>query len=176
MIQLWRPIPGYEGHYEAGDLGEIRSVDRQVRYPNGNLQLHRGRVLKQTPATSGYLSVGLNKQGGKTFGVHTLVLLAFRGPCPEGMECCHTDGNRLNNRLTNLRWDTRVNNHKDRKLHGTVKKGESHWNSRLTEDAVREIRARRMNGEVFTKIAQSFGISQTTTIHICQRKIWDHVA
>lgn len=51
--------------------------------------------------------------------VHILVLTAFYGPCPEGMEGCHHDGDPLNNRLGNLRWDTHVGNVSDSIRHGT---------------------------------------------------------
>lgn len=53
--------------------------------------------------------------------VHILMLETFIGPRPDGMECCHEDGNPLNNMLTNLRWDTPVGNAKDTKRLGR------HW-------------------------------------------------
>jgi hypothetical protein len=51
--------------------------------------------------------------------VHSLVALAFLGPCPEGLECCHWDGDPGNNRPGNLRWDTSSANLLDRQRHGT---------------------------------------------------------
>ena len=36
--------------------------------------------------------------------VHTLVLETFVGPRPDGHDADHIDGDRLNNRLENLRW------------------------------------------------------------------------
>lgn len=51
--------------------------------------------------------------------VHRLVLEAFVGPCPFGMEGCHNDGDPTNNNLVNLRWDTHKNNEKDKIKHGT---------------------------------------------------------
>lgn len=51
--------------------------------------------------------------------VHRLVLSAFTGPCPPGMECCHNDGDPSNNRPENLRWDTRSSNARDKRVHGT---------------------------------------------------------
>lgn len=46
--------------------------------------------------------------------VHRMVLETFVGPCPDGMECCHADGNPANPRLENLRWDTSSANKIDR--------------------------------------------------------------
>ena len=53
--------------------------------------------------------------------IHRLVRLAFRGPAPKGHEGCHYDGDSLNNRLDNLRWDTRAGNVQDTIRHGR------HW-------------------------------------------------
>lgn len=69
-----------------------------------------------------YLVVRLSKNGwGENGLVHRLVLEAFVGPCPEGQEGCHNNGDVLNCRLTNLRWDTKSSNNLDRVKHGT------HW-------------------------------------------------
>ncbi len=57
--------------------------------------------------------------GSTTMFAHRAVLLAFVGPCPEGMEACHNNGDPLDNRVENLRWDTRSNNTLDKVAHGT---------------------------------------------------------
>jgi hypothetical protein len=51
--------------------------------------------------------------------VHRLVLAAFVGPCPEGMEVRHLDGNPANTRLANLRYGTHSENELDKVRHGT---------------------------------------------------------
>jgi len=120
MSETWRPIPGWEGYYEASDLGRIRSMTRRVpgRRPSG--QAVPGRVLKLVPGKDGYLTVTLCRAGiGKPGRVHRLVLLAFTGAPPLGLVGCHNDGDRMNNRLDNLRWDTLAANSQDAVLHGT---------------------------------------------------------
>jgi len=72
--------------------------------------------------------------------VHQLVLSAFVGPCPDGMQCCHNNGNRADNRLTNLRWDTPKSNSADRHKHGTVPFGARSGRAKLTEKQVLRIR------------------------------------
>jgi hypothetical protein len=52
--------------------------------------------------------------------VARLVLGGFVGPCPPGQEACHENGDRSDNRLTNLRWDTPSNNNLDKHRHGTM--------------------------------------------------------
>lgn len=72
--------------------------------------------LKQQENPDGYLRVSLYRRGQKriTRYVHRLVLLAFVGPCPDGMEACHGIGGSKDNRVDNLRWDTPSANVSDR--------------------------------------------------------------
>ena len=71
-----------------------------------------------------YLTVGLSNidKCNKTLKVHRLILETYIGPCPEGMECCHNNGNRFDNRLKNLRWDSLSNNMEDKIKHNKQKK------------------------------------------------------
>lgn len=107
----WKPVPGYKGRYEVSDDGQIRS-GRRKGAPGG--------LLKASPDCLGYPSVSLCKPGGQqTARVHTLVLSAFVGPKPAGMEARHLDGDRTNNRLSNLVWGTHSENLEDQVAHGT---------------------------------------------------------
>jgi hypothetical protein len=70
--------------------------------------------------SNGYRRVTLSSDSGrKGFCVHQLVMLAFVGPRPEGMEVRHLDGDKLNNALPNLRYDTHLENMRDLVRHGT---------------------------------------------------------
>jgi hypothetical protein len=76
--------------------------------------------LAQQTMPNGYRRVRLSIGGvsrGKS--VHALVLEAFVGPPSTGMEGCHWDNNRANNRLVNLRWGTHSENMLDQVRHGT---------------------------------------------------------
>lgn len=117
----WREVPGYEGHYEVSNQGRVRSLEREILHADGVWHRKRGRVLKQWIGVSnGYLFVSLKRGGTKTnWCVHRLVALAFLGPQPEGQEVCHGNGNRLDARLANLRWDTHSANMYDRRRDGT---------------------------------------------------------
>lgn len=118
--ERWLPVPEYEGYYEVSDHGNVRSVDRKIIHSNGITRTFPGRVLKKWQDKGGYWKVGLSKNGELHFRmVHRLVLSAFVGQCPKGMEGCHNDGNPGNPHLGNLRWDTYSNNQKDRRMHGT---------------------------------------------------------
>jgi NUMOD4 motif/HNH endonuclease len=92
--EMWKPIPGFR-YYEASDHGRIRSIDRVI----AGRQL-QGKVLAPRTSNSGYLLVNLTGDTGvkQTRTVHTLVMRAFVGACPAGMETRHLDDNPLNNR------------------------------------------------------------------------------
>ena len=104
----WRLVVGYEGLYEVSDLGRVRS-------------LRKGRLLALNSGSRGYVARTLVGADGKKryTNVHRLVLEAFVGLCPDGFECCHNERDPTNNRLTNLRWDSRASNALDKVEHGT---------------------------------------------------------
>jgi hypothetical protein len=127
-VENWRAVVGFEGLYEVSDLGHVRSLNRIVNSFPGLTRVAQGRLMRLQPRRSGHLCVGLCRDGRRRLvNVHRLVLEAFVGPCPDGMECCHNDGDATNNRVENLRWDTRSENFLDRGRHGT------HHNTRKTE-------------------------------------------
>ncbi len=120
MIELWKPVVGYEGLYEVSDAGRVRSVERMVRHNYGGMKRVPSRILKAGAGEAGHLHVGLwrdNKMSNQL--VHRLVATAFIGPPEQGMKACHNDGHPSNNRVENLRWDTQKGNLADRKIHGT---------------------------------------------------------
>lgn len=119
MDERWFPVAGWDGFYEVSDHGRVRSVDRVVVGSDDKVYRRKGIVRALLPDGE-YLKVSLRRPGEfKNAKVHILVLSAFVGPCPDGMECCHKDGNSKNNFLVNLRWGTRSSNNFDRVLHGT---------------------------------------------------------
>lgn len=156
----WRPIPEFPG-YEVSSSGGVRSVDRV-----SHGRRYQGREMKTAPGSSGYPKVQLGK--GNHQQVHQLVLLTFRGPCPEGMEACHGDGNRGNNALSNLRWGTRSSNALDRETHGTGISGESNPRVKLTDVDVVSIRRLRTKGWKLREIADRFNVTPANISYICR--------
>lgn len=119
MTERWLPIDGWGGAYEVSDHGNVRSVNRTIAQSTGSARFFAGKTLRQSDM-NGYRTVGLHFAGKSTRAtVHRLVLEAFVGKRPEGMECCHGDGDRANNSLSNLRWDTNAANVADKVKHGT---------------------------------------------------------
>lgn len=126
MKSRWRPVVGYEGFYEVSDLGEVRSLPRCVY----SKWVGKRRLQKPIPGVllvpgvdnkKGHLRVKLYSNGKRTRQqVHRVVLSAFVGPCPTGMEARHLDGDPSNNSLKNLCWGTAIENWRDRYDHGTA--------------------------------------------------------
>ncbi len=172
----WRPVLEYEGLYEVSDQGRVRSIDRTVIWIRDGMACSTsfpGRMLairlsRRRPQTR------LSKDGKPlTVNVHRLVLEAFVGPRPEGLECCHEDGERTNNYLANLRWDTRASNDADKRRHGTMPCGERSGTAKLTKQDVREIRRRYAEGQTtYGTIARDFGVAATTIGAIVRRVTW----
>lgn len=114
--EQWKPVPGWEGRYSVSDQGRVRSEDQVITTKAGVRKPHRGRILRPRLG-SGRFSVQLGKNNSQL--IHRLVMLAFVGPCPDGMEVCHQNGDPTDNRLSNLRYDDHSGNMYDRGLHGT---------------------------------------------------------
>lgn len=118
--ETWLPIPGFEGHYEVSNRGRIRSVPHVIHREDGRCRRVGWELKALNPGADGRVCASLLKEGKSlNVRVHRLVLLAFVGPPPPGMECCHNDGDASNNRLENLRWGTKSDNMHDRVRHGT---------------------------------------------------------
>ncbi len=156
----WKSIPGYDGY--------LVSADGRVW---GN---YRNREMQLRPNWAGYMQVGLYAPDGTVIKhlVHRLVLLAFVGPCPDGMEACHANGLRADNRIENLRWDTKQANMVDQRRHGTLVKGQRQGSSKLTDDQAREVKRRLGEGESQRSIATEYGITQAAVSLIATGKNW----
>jgi hypothetical protein len=168
-----RPIPGFPG-YEITEDGRVFCWLPRNRNAN---PLKVARELKLPVLNNGYKTVNL-MQDGKRYAkyVHRLVLETFVGPSGPGQEACHNDGNRLNNHISNLRWDSRAGNQSDRKLHGTDNAGSKHGRSKLTEPEVMQIRALyKTGGFTQTQLAKQFGVSTPVICLIVNRRKWTHI-
>ena len=108
MEEIWKPVIGYEGLYEVSNLGRVRSIDRLVKYSNGQIHLHKGRMLSPGLVHKlGYLQVALCNNGKiKHKMVYRLVAEAFL-PNPDNLpQVNHKDENPFNNCVENLEWCT----------------------------------------------------------------------
>jgi hypothetical protein len=173
-VETFRVIPDFPG-YRVSDRGRVQSCWKRGGIVSLMTDEWSDRKLELTKP--GYLMVGLVRDGKiyKRF-VHVCVLEAFIGPCPEGMECRHLDGVKLNNHISNLQWGTKQENMADRKRHGhdPYRPGELNPLAKLTEEQVAEIRRLAAEGVPQKDIAPRFGVNPGTISQIVGGVIWSH--
>lgn len=174
-IEEWRPVVGYEGHYEVSNRGRVRSLSR-VRRGGGRLS---DRILEpyvNRKDYGEYCETRLSRDGvARTRQVHALVARAFLGPCPDGYQVCHGPAGSLDNSVENLSYGTPAENAADMYRDGTVQTGSRNHNAKLTEEIVRMCRARSAAGETYAALAREFGVSGVT-MNLAVRGInWRHV-
>ena len=165
MIEIWKSIPGFPG-YEVSNKGRLRSYKRPGSHDRAwKIMNTPQRILKTQKHQQGYQVTRLSLNG-KLISVRVarLVMLAFVGPCPEGMEVCHNNNVNDDDRLTNLRYDTHTKNLRDSAIEGEYGK--------LTEEQVIEIRTRRMTGETYDSLASDFSRTPTAIQLLCFGKTY----
>jgi hypothetical protein len=161
--ETWRPAPGWEGRYEVSDHGRVRRIA-----PAGGAKV--GHILKPSRHPQGYRTVYLSLAPGirKGVTVHKLVAIAFIGPRPAGYVTNHKDGDKTNNRATNLEWVTQLENMRHAFATGLAAnraRGLRNGNGRLTDEQVAEIRASQ-GVETNAATARRYGIDPSTVSRI----------
>jgi hypothetical protein len=175
----YRAIPGFPG-YRAGSDGAVWSCwmrrSHGWRWGTKPVMGEHWRMLKPHQNKKGYLSYTLVADGRKRLvGGHILVLEAFVGPRPDGMEACHGLGGSSDNRIGNLRWDTKSENERDKVRHGTTAKGEMNSRAKVTSADVLAIRRRAADGETHRSISQDYPLSPDGVRSIVNRSNWRHI-
>lgn len=107
--EIWKSVVGYENLYEVSNFGNVRSVERYVKYTKwkkeNQFQLRKQKLLKQVKMRNGYMRVEMSDNGKHKLNlVHRLVAQAF---IPNPNNCSqinHKDGNKENNFVDNLEW------------------------------------------------------------------------
>jgi len=150
--EKWESVLNWPA-YEVSNMGNVRG-----RY---------GRI--KTFSVQGYLTFNVSKKRDvrASLRVHREVLRSFVGDSE--LCCCHNDGDKLNNHLTNLRWDTHKGNEADKVEHGTKMQGESHHQSKLTKMQAIFVKTSSLGG---AELARKFGISRSQIYNIRKSRSW----
>jgi len=160
---VYKDVPGFPD-YRVGDDGSVWSRKR------GDWK----RLVAVSP--KGRHQATLYGGGNvKTIQCHRLILEVFIGPCPAGMEGCHENGIKTDNRLENLRWDTPESNREDSAKHGTRAVGSKIFTTVLTPELATTIRERAQFGESQRRLAAEHGIHEATVSKLINRKTWAYV-
>ena len=102
-MSCWKSVVGFEGLYDVSDAGEVRNA--------------AGDVINPVLDKNGYRKIGLSKDRTRSMhSVHRLVAIAFIQN-PDGKLCVtHVNGIASDNSAANLRWATKMENNRNRKI------------------------------------------------------------
>lgn len=174
-MERWKKI--LEGDYEVSTEGRIRRVTAASGTQAGLILTPVARRSSQ--GGKDYLYVNLRVKAEKcyrSFRVHRLVAAAFLGPCPEGIQVNHKDGNTCNNRLINLEYVTPLQNAQHASCSGLLVCGEDHASAKITEIQVEEIRHKYyMEGATIRQLAEEYGLTPGTVHPIVKFQTWKNV-
>lgn len=190
MQEIWKDIPGFEGHYQASNLGKLRSLDRShfftTRHKTKGFRKIKGREIRpKFCAANGYWMISLSK-GGKIYynTLHKVVALTFLIK-PEGKyEINHKDGVKINNHIENLEWVTSSENRKHAFKMGLQDKtiaaakarcGMKASNVRFNNSQIKKIREENKNGLSLRKLAIKYKCGKSTIFGIVKRQTWRHI-
>lgn len=165
--EIWKDIPGYEGSYQASSLGRIRSLDREVyRNINGEkcLTIYKGRLLKFGINKNGYHVTYLERS--KAITVHNIIGNTFLGY--QILKIFkHKNGNKLDNRITNLECTK-----KEKQIRNNNNSGESNKKSKLTKTEALEILKSKEKSKI---LSSKYKVHMQTINSIRNRTTWKHI-
>jgi hypothetical protein len=165
-MKTYKPIPDWEA-YSISKCGEI------IRMQAGK-GARVAHVLKQQKhKTRPYLMVRLHCDGkAKTFDVHRLVAITYLGEIPKDLNVCHINGDCKDNRLENLRIDTRSNNERDKVLHGTSNRGAKNGMNKHHVQTIIAIKHALKDGVSSAEISRIFEIPSSQIRNIKNGYKW----
>ena len=171
MDTILKDVVGFPG-YKVGDWGGVFSLwEGSGRSSRIGTRLKK---LKTSTDSHGREVISLSRNKKRvSLKVCWLVLEAFVGPRPLGMDACHfPDRNPQNNRVDNLRWDTKKANYRDRIIHQTCNRGERNGSNKVTVNDVIRIRKMREGGCIARVIADKFDVTDANIYQICKGETW----
>lgn len=157
------PVPDYENYYEINEDGIIYRIEHMSRDRWGNIVILSRFKMKWTKHGTGYLTVGLTKDGiCKTHRLHILVAKAFI-PNPDQLpEVNHEDGNKHNPSKDNLKWCTRAYNAEHAANNGLYPASFRNGGAKLSFEDVVRAKDLALSGILFYDVASQFNVTPTT--------------
>lgn len=176
----YRDVPGFPG-YRVGSDGSVWSCWQKTAIPTPSGRCKWGyrisdtwrRLKPDARAFRNNIPYQRVRLSGRYLLVHTVVLLAFHGPRPDGMVCRHLDGDHNNNSASNLAWGTYGENIRDKTRHDRTNHGEKNSQAVLTHAKVAEIRTRYAAGAVtLTQLAEEYGVTFQSIGAVISGRTW----
>lgn len=162
------------GEFQIDDEGRIW---RLMVLGNGGLRPCQRRRAENGTGEREYLQIRRVISGQRVHAqAHRVVWCWFNGPIPPGMVINHLNGNKRDNRPSNLEVTTPSGNveHAWRVLRAMNQDGERNHQAKLTKADVLDIRNRRASGETLQQIACIHGISEQLVSRVARGDRWKH--
>ena len=162
-MEVWRDVPGWEGHYQVSSHGRVRSLKPGFY----------GRILAPRMSRKGYVRAALCRDGRHTeTQVHRLVALAFIGnPSVADDQVNHINGVKTDNTPANLEWISGLGNMQHALRTGLLQpvRGERQGRAKLTWEKADAIRASNLGD---TALAAAFGVSKALIHQVRRHVVW----
>jgi hypothetical protein len=172
--EIWKPVVGHESTFEVSDHGRVRALPWELRHWCGKVIPQSGGVIKQSKHSGGYRVVSL--RDGKKHFVHRLVLAAFVGPEPSSKDVNHIDGDKSNNRCSNLEYCDRLHNVRHAIATGLQdNSGEGNGMHKYTTEQIRTARDTVRNGSTQRAAAHATGVSECVVQAVVTGRLWKSI-
>jgi hypothetical protein len=163
-----KQIPGFDNYFMSSDLQIYKKLVNRLKKINFSIP------------KSGYKTVKLRKNGKEhSLLLHRLIAICYIGHPPKDKPfVCHNNGNKLDNRIENLRWDNQTGNMKDCIFHGTraCTKGENNGRHKLSNTDIKKILTLYSTGKYSQpKLGKLFKVCKSTIGNIVRKESWKHV-
>jgi hypothetical protein len=180
---VWKSIPGFP--YAVSNTGLVKSLPREYcqKYPSGKIghRTTKERILSTDyKSNKGYPVCFIYKNGNsRREFIHRLVAKAFI-PNPDRLpQVNHKNGNKSDNRVSNLEWcdnDYNQQHAKELGLRKGTNLGEDNPNSKLKAMDVYKIKLAKIFGMRNKDLAEIFGVDRHTITNITKGKTWKHLS
>ena len=173
MEEIWKDVIGYEGKYQCSNFGNFKSLAK-LEKGTRRVCIRKEKMLTPSKDGCGYYQIHIE---GKSISAHRLIAFAFIPNLDNKEQINHKNGIKTDNRIENLEWMTRSENCKHSFVIGLQdNKGENHPKAKMTNETVKEIRAKYIpNIYPSRKLAKEYGLSKTNILDIVNRRIWNHI-
>lgn len=158
--EIWKEVKGFE-NYLVSNLGNVKT------------KAGRLKAINYGSCGYGYLELW-SKNKSKHFRVHRLVAQHFLDNSDNLPQVNHKDGDKKNNKLSNLEWCSAKENIRhaiDNDL-SSIKYGSRNLASKLKEEDVLFIRANAKTTHTVRELSKMFKVSTTNIYNILANKKW----